>query len=148
MSPAGVSDTFVDEVRRLRATYEKQRENTRLVPPAGCPVLDLAIDVINGMTRYTSWYEQDGRDSDAAEPQVVQLTDVPGTLSGAILQLDANLPLRQDGYDITGNDIRNFQDDSEDISDVLTTLPVVAVDPSRHFVKRGKYASEIHNLVA
>ncbi|KAJ2986937.1 hypothetical protein NUW58_g4791 [Xylaria curta] len=157
MSPAGVLDTFVDEVRRLRATYEKQRETTRLVPPAGRPVLDLAIDVINGMTCYTYWYERDGGDSDAAEPQVVQLADVPGTLSGAILRLDANLPLRQDSYNITGNDIRplasppplpDFQDDSEDISNALAALPVVAVDPNQHFVKRGKYTSEIHNLIA
>lgn len=53
MSPAGVLDTFVDEVCRLRATYEKQRETTTLVSPAGRPVIDLAIDAINGMTRYT-----------------------------------------------------------------------------------------------
>ncbi|KAI0199225.1 kinase-like domain-containing protein [Astrocystis sublimbata] len=158
MSPADVVDTFVDEVRRLRATYEKQREATRLVPPAGRPVLDLDTDVINGITRYTYWYERDGGDSDAAEPQVVQLADVPGTLSGAILRLDANLPLRQDSYDITGNDIRPLasppplpagpEDDSEDISNALATLPVVAVDPNQHFVKRGKYTSEIHNLLA
>ncbi|KAI1428758.1 kinase-like domain-containing protein [Xylaria sp. FL1777] len=137
MSPVGVSDTFVDEVRRLRATYEKQRETTRLVPPAGRPVLDLAIDVINGMTRYTYWYERDGGNSDAAEPQVVQLAD--------------------DSYDITGNDIRplasppplpDFQDDSEDTSNALATLPIVVVDPNQHFVKRGKYTSEIHNLIA
>ncbi|KAI1109662.1 kinase-like domain-containing protein [Nemania sp. NC0429] len=156
MSPVGVLDTFVDEVRRLRAIYEKQRETTTLVPPAGRAVIDLDIDVVNGMTRYTYWYERDGGDSDAAEPQVVQLTDVPGTLSGAILRLEADLPLRQDSYDITGNEIQpleslpplpDFQDDSEDISDALAILPVVAVDPNQHFVKRGKYASEIYNLI-
>ncbi|KAG5756991.1 hypothetical protein H9Q72_005617 [Fusarium xylarioides] len=157
MNPASVSNNFVDEVHHLRAAYEKQREATRLVPPAGRPVIDLAIDVVDGLTRYTYWYERDDSDSDAAEPQVVQLVDIPGTLSGAILRLDANLPLRQDSYNITGNDIRpltsppplpDFHDDSEDLSDVLTTLPVVSVDPDRHFVKRGKYASEIRNLIA
>ncbi|KAI0118207.1 kinase-like domain-containing protein [Nemania sp. FL0031] len=157
MSAAGVSDTFVDDVRRLRDSYWQRRENTTLVPPTGRPVLDVAIDFINGRTRYTYWYERDGGDSDAAEPQVVQLADVPGTLSGAILRLEADLPLRQDSYDITGNDIRplasppplpDFEDDSEDTSDALATLPIIDVDPKQHFVKKGKYTSEIHNLLA
>ncbi|KAF4943500.1 hypothetical protein FGADI_13376 [Fusarium gaditjirri] len=154
MSPPSVSNPFEDEVRRLRAAYEKQREATRLVPPSGRPVLDLAIDVADGMTRYTYWYE---RDDDTAEPQVVQLIDIPGTLSGDILRLDANLPLRQDSYSITGDNIQSltsppplpdFDDDSENISDVLSTLPIVDVDPNLHFVKKGKYASEIRNLIA
>ncbi|KAH9893666.1 protein kinase-like domain-containing protein [Xylariomycetidae sp. FL2044] len=156
MSPAGTPDTFVQEVHRLRAIYHEQRETTRLVPPAGRAVLDVSTDVIDGVTRWTYWYERDGGDSDAAEPQVVRLADIPGTLSGAILRLEANLPLRQDSYAITGNDFQplaslpplpDFADDSEDISDALSTLSLVAVDPDRHFVKRGKYSSEIRNLL-
>lgn len=155
MSQTSGQDPFVEEVRRLRAAYEKQREATRLVPPAGRPVLDLEIDVVDRVTRYTYWYE---RDHDAAaEPQVVRIADLPGTLSGAILRLEGNLPPRRDSYEIIGDDVRplasppplpDFQDDSEDISDALAALPGVAVDLDRHFVKKGKYASEIRNLLA
>jgi hypothetical protein len=104
--------------------------------------------------RYTYWYEPDHH---AAEPQVVRIADIPGTLSGAILRLEDNLPRRQDSYEIIGDNIRplelppplpDFQDDSEDIRDALAALPEVAVDPARHFVKKGKYVSEIRNLVA
>ncbi|KAI1172768.1 kinase-like domain-containing protein [Nemania sp. FL0916] len=154
MNTASVSDTFVDEVRRLRAAYQKKRDTTTLVPPAGRPVLDVDADIVDGRTRYTYFYERDG----ATEPQVVQLVDIPGTFSGAILRLDANLPVREDSYAITGNEIRPLtslpplpdseDDDSEDISDALATLPVVAVDPDKHFLKKGKYASEIDNLLA
>ncbi|OAA63646.1 Protein kinase-like domain protein [Niveomyces insectorum RCEF 264] len=156
MSKTIASDAFMDEVRRLRGIYEKKRNSTTLVPPAGRPVLDLEIDVDDGVTRYTYWYERDD-DDDVAEPQVVRIADVPGTLSGAILRLEADLPSRQDSYEIVGNEIRpleslpplpNFEDDFEDLSDVLSTLPEIAVDPERHFVKKGKYASEVRNLVA
>lgn len=54
--PQGV---FMQEVCHLRAVYEKQRESTNLVPPAGRPVLDLSIDLVDGIVYYTYWYECD-----------------------------------------------------------------------------------------
>ncbi|KIH92542.1 hypothetical protein SPBR_03049 [Sporothrix brasiliensis 5110] len=151
---ADAPDAFVEEIRRVRAIYERKRNSTTLVSPAGRPVLDLEIDTANGGTRYTYWYKRDG---DVAEPQIIRIVDIPGTLSGAILRLEANLPSRQDSYEIIGNEVRplesppplpDFEDDSEDISDVLASLPEIAVDPEQHFVKKGKYASEVRNLIS
>lgn len=41
----------------------------------------------------------------------------------------------------------DYGDDSEDISAELALLPLVQVDPSKHFAKKGKYRSEVYNLL-
>lgn len=41
-----------------------------------------------------------------------------------------------------------MEDDSEDVSDLVGGLPLVEVNEQQHFVKKGKYRSEIHNLLA
>lgn len=38
-------------------------------------------------------------------------------------------------------------DDSEDVSELVSKLPLVSVDPEKHFVKKSKYRSEIENLI-
>jgi hypothetical protein len=60
-------------------------------------------------------------------------------------------------YEIDGDEIRPLDrcleypdaigDDSEDVSDLLAPLPLVDVNPDKHFVKQPKYRSEIENLV-
>ncbi|KAK3997115.1 mitogen-activated protein kinase [Cladorrhinum sp. PSN332] len=38
-------------------------------------------------------------------------------------------------------------DDFEDVSDLIAKLPLIHVDSSKHFTKKGKYRSEIENLL-
>ncbi|KAG6367252.1 hypothetical protein INS49_001438 [Diaporthe citri] len=160
MAQAEAHDAFTQEVHRLRAIYQKQRDTTNLVPPAGRIAFDIAVDVIDGITYHTYWYEIEGDSNDLQERyHVVRLADIPGTLSGDILRLKHNLPVlnTDHAYDIVGDEVRQLQaapplpddrDDAEDTSEMLAVLPVVEVDPAIHFAKKGKYASEIRNLLA
>ncbi|KAK4182285.1 hypothetical protein QBC35DRAFT_396257, partial [Podospora australis] len=151
-------DIFMEEVRALRAAYEKKRNSTNLVPPTGRPVLDCGIDVVDGIAYHTYWYERtsDTVASDYSQDeemcQVIRLADIAGTLSGDILRLERNLPpLEPDcDYTIIRDDVLplvnppplpRFEDDSEDISVALASLSVIEVKPDEHFIKKGKYAS-------
>lgn len=159
------TDPFQDEVLRLRAAYDKQRDSTNLVPPLGQLVAEIGTDVYdNGVCWVTYWYELD--ENEPEKLQAVRLADIEGTLSGSILRLEKNLPdwsrdghgTDTDNYEILGNDIRRLSaapplpkwpDDDEDIKETLAQLPEVKpIDKDRHFVKRGKYVSEIQNLLA
>ena len=157
--PQGV---FMQEVCHLRAVYKKQRESTNLVPPAGRPVLDLSIDLVDGIVYYTYWYEcADGSPGAQKQYQAIRLADIPGTLSGAILRLERNLPILDSSlnYEIVGDEIRQLEqaplppprddddDDAESVNEALATLPEMQVDPNKHFVKKSKYVSEIQNLL-
>ncbi|KAI1780299.1 hypothetical protein F4818DRAFT_395304 [Hypoxylon cercidicola] len=144
-------DPFVKEVQRLRADYMMRREWTNLVPPTGRPIIDLNVDVVDGTIYYTYWYE-DG----TPRGQCIRLVDIPGTLSGDILRLQRNMPILNGDQEIIGDQIRplehapsppDLEDDSEDLSSLLATLPIIDADPSKHFVKKGKYQSEIQNLL-
>jgi len=155
-------DVFVEKVCRLRAAYQARRDSTNLVPPAGRPVLEQDVDVVDGIVYHTYWYERtgdDGSDGAGGGCQVIRLADIPDRLSGAILRLERNLPaLDADGdYEVTGDDIRRlvnppplpgFEDDSEDVSAALASLPEIEVDRAEHFLKRCKYATEVQNLLA
>ncbi|KLU88763.1 hypothetical protein MAPG_07747 [Magnaporthiopsis poae ATCC 64411] len=89
----------------------------------------------------------------------VRLFDIPGTLSGGILRLNRDLPSLPGGghFEIEGDVIRPLEacpkppeplgDDSEDTTDLISLLPVIDVDASKHFVKKPKYRSEITNLL-
>jgi hypothetical protein len=90
--------------------------------------------------------------------QCVRIYDVPGTLSGDILRLRQALPNHDGHFQVHGDNITpldsliplpedEYIDDSEDVSEVLEILPVVEVDPSKHFTKRSKYKSEVTNLL-
>lgn len=153
---------FMQEVCHLRAVYAKQRESTNLVSPAGRSVLELSIDVVDGIVYYTYWYNcDDGSPGARKEYQVVRLADIPSTRSGAILRLECNLPTLDSNlnYEIVGDEIWQLgqvplpppddddYDDAESINEVLATLPEVQVDPDKHFVKKSKYISEIRNLL-
>ncbi len=162
MLQTDLQDVFMEEVRRLRAAYETQRDSTNLVPPTGRPILEQDVDVVDGIVYHTYWYERasdNGPDSTGEEYQVIRLADIPGMLSGAILRLERNLPaLDASGdYEIIGDDIHrlinppplpDFEDDSEDISVALASLPEIEVNHTEHFLKKGKYAAEVQNLLA
>ncbi|KAI1810730.1 kinase-like domain-containing protein [Poronia punctata] len=142
---------FSQEVLRLRAEYEQRRVTTNLYPPAGRPHLEL--DIQRGdKDSVTYWFEDGTKDG-----QCVRIFDVPGTLSGDILRLYRNLPPLSGHFEIDGNDIRPLErcldhpefigDDSEDVSVHVAQLPLIQVDPAKHFVKQCKYPSEIENLI-
>ncbi|RJE20386.1 STYKc [Aspergillus sclerotialis] len=141
-------DSFSQKVPLLRADYQRKRDNTNLVPPTGRSVVDLSVDVIDNVICYTYWYE------DEDDTACVRLADIPNTLSGDILRLQQDLPLRKGSYEVTGDQLRILEhaplppdDDSEDVSAILSLLPVVEVNPNKHFVKKPKYNSEIQNLL-
>lgn len=164
--PTPEQDAFSQEVQRLRAIYQKQRDTGNLVPPAGRPVFDVASEVIDGVHYYTYWYEIEDNDINDQNGQenyyyhAVRFADIPGTLSGDILRMKRSMPALDTSraYDMVGDEVRPLpaapplpvveEDDTEDTSEILATLPTVEVDPEVHFVKKGKYASEIRNLLA
>lgn len=47
---------------------------------------------------------------------------------------------------VTQPPLPEFEDDSEDARVAIASLPEIEVDPSKHFVKKGRYATEIQNL--
>ncbi|PQK16688.1 hypothetical protein BB8028_0006g10070 [Beauveria bassiana] len=89
--------------------------------------------------------------------QCVRIFDVPGTLSGDILRLHRNLPAMSGHFEVDGDDIRPLdcclkhpevvEDDSEDVTELISKLPLVSVNPAKHFVKKAKYRSEVQNLI-
>ncbi|KAF1990354.1 hypothetical protein K402DRAFT_444333 [Aulographum hederae CBS 113979] len=154
MADASRKNTFDEDIRRLRAAYQQKRDSTNLFPPVGNSIWDIDIDTVNGTVRYTYWFELD-----CGKLQCIRLLDIPGTLSGHILRLNQNLPPLDSGkdYEINGDEVvvldnapdpPDFEPDDEDITVELETLPIVSVDPTKHFTKKGKYRSEILNLLA
>ncbi|KAJ6586553.1 kinase-like domain-containing protein, partial [Mycena sp. CBHHK59/15] len=85
----------------------------------------------------------------------VMVHDVPGTLSGNILRLQASIPPLSRHSAIHGDEIsdipmRDFDDvdgPEEDTSDIVAQLPLLALDERIHFVKRSRFRSEIPNLL-
>ncbi|KAJ5195420.1 uncharacterized protein N7498_008858 [Penicillium cinerascens] len=142
------NDPFTQEIRLLRADYEGKKERSNLGYSGGRRIIDLSLDMIDNVLCYTYWYER----------QCIRLADIPGTLSGDVLRLHQNLPVSVDAgdHEIIGDQIRAIEnalplpeldDDSEELDTILASLPIVEVDPSKHFVKQGKYKSEIRNLL-
>ena len=142
---------FSQEVARLRAAYQVKRQKSNAFPPAGRPILDMEL-VPGEKPAVGIWYD-DGTELG----QYVRLFDLPGTLSGDILRLERALPVVDGHFEIEGDVIRSLnncpnhptpvEDDFEDVSDLIAKLPLVDVDPSKHFTKKGKYRSEIENLL-
>ncbi|KAJ7079370.1 kinase-like domain-containing protein, partial [Mycena crocata] len=95
----------------------------------------------------------------------VVVYDRPGSLSGNILRLHANIPwslisrylsgdphvmIRDDDIYPIAKPLREFVgDDSprKDTEDLVARLPLVAFDERIHFAKRSKFRSEIPNLL-
>ncbi|OAA60810.1 Protein kinase-like domain protein [Cordyceps fumosorosea ARSEF 2679] len=127
-------DAFSQNVHHLRAEYEQCRLATNLFPPGGKPVLELDLQC-GDKSSMTFWYD-DGTE----HGQCVRIFDVPGTLSGDILRIRRNLPAMSAYPEV-------IDDDSEDVSELVSKLPLVSVDPAKHFVKKGKYRSEVENLI-
>lgn len=150
------SIVFGEKVLALRAEYEQMRDRSNLFPPNGRQVLGQFRKFIEGRWIEEFWI-QDG----TSFGQCVRLVDIPSTLSGDILRLHRDLPPLEGHTEIDGNTIRKIErpqhpteddeeeeDDSEDISAVVSELPLVPqVDPNKHFLKKGKYRSELANLL-
>jgi hypothetical protein len=144
-------DSFGKEVLRLRAEFEHRRVTTNLYPPGGR--LSLDMELYRGDKSYMTYWFDDGTEYG----QCVRIFDGPGTLSGDILRLHRNLPPMSGHFEIDGDDIHPLdrclehppllEDDSEDISDLVSKLPLVDVDPAKYFMKKGNYRSEIENLI-
>ena len=151
MSKTSSEDTFIDAVSLLRTQYQRKRDRTNLVPPTGRPVIDQSVDVIDSVVYYHFWYEVD-----STRCQYIRLANISDTLSGDILRLRQNLPMLDGDYEINGDQIHllkhvppipDVDDDSEDLSAALESLLTIVVDSHKHFVKKGKYESEIRNLL-
>ncbi|POS73864.1 hypothetical protein DHEL01_v207744 [Diaporthe helianthi] len=131
--------------------YQERRLATNLYPPGGKPLLDL--DVHFGRKSYMTYWFEDGTE----HGQCIRVFDVPGTLSGNILRLYHNLPDLSGHFEIDGDDIRPLsscleppeptEDDSKAMGESVSKLTLISVDPENHFVKKGKYRSEIENLI-
>ncbi|KAI9815422.1 MAG: hypothetical protein M1826_002052 [Phylliscum demangeonii] len=153
LSPAS-PDAFTEVVDRLRASYMERRDRWNMVAPGGPSTLAHTSDYRDG-----TWIETYWRDNGTPQGQLVRLFDRPGTLSGDILRLWLNLPPLSGPVEIDGDSIRmlaeappappteKFDDDSEDLTSALAPLPIITPDPALHFVKQGKYRSEIENLL-
>ncbi|KAI1149887.1 kinase-like domain-containing protein [Nemania diffusa] len=145
---AEVDTRFSREVKKIRAEYMERRDKTNLGN-----YLDMEHECGQKQKAAVVYWLDNG----TGQGQTVRLFDIPGTLSGDILRLRANLPQRSDHYEIDGDEIHPLdaglplpepdEDDSEDTDDLLASLPLVEVDRERHFVKKGKYRSEIVNLL-
>lgn len=86
----------------------------------------------------------------------LRLHDVPNTLSGDILRLRRNAPEIELSIEINGNMIRSIptaplperpDDPDDDVNEALEDLPIVLIDPRKHFLKRVRYNSEVQNLL-
>lgn len=143
-------DPFYKAVHRLRDGNKMLLQQCNLFDK---PCLNSLTEEIHGHEVVTYWF-----DDGTPLGQCIRLVDIPGTLSGDTLRLRANPPPNQGGHlEIAGDVVRaienppshpHYPDGSEDISPALALLPVVEeVDRSKHFVKKGKYQSEIHNLI-
>ncbi|CAI7640502.1 unnamed protein product [Penicillium bialowiezense] len=141
-------DPFTQEVQQLRADYMEKRERSNLGSGGGRQIIDIDVEEINDVLHSTYWYAN----------QCIRLACIPGTLSGDILSLNQDLPasVESGNYEIIGDQILplhnvpplpDIEDDSEDLDTMLALLPLVEVDLSKHFVKKGKYKSEICNLL-
>lgn len=148
---------FVEAVQKLRSEYWKLRTQTNIYDAANKEVIDIDSELVDGRQIEMLWFEGKGEDKDGENDRIqyVRLVDTPG-LSGDILRLHRNLPLPEQGsFEFDGDIIRTItprpppsrDPDFEDICSELAVLPTVPVDPLKHFVKKGKYRSEIWNLL-
>ena len=138
---------FIKEVQRLRDDYEKLREQCNFVGP----IIDMNTEKVGGFEIQTYWF-----DNDTDYGRCIRLYNIPGTLSGDILRLRRNLPSIDGHLEIEGDAVRSIHElpahpklhsVSEDVSGGLQLLPVIQVDPIKHFVKETKYKDEIYNLL-
>ncbi|KXN81745.1 hypothetical protein AN958_03762 [Leucoagaricus sp. SymC.cos] len=86
----------------------------------------------------------------------VKIHDIPGTLSGKILRLRANVPPLEGHTEIKGNNVTDIaykeipllEDwDDQDAREAVSQLPVVAFDPKIHFPKVCRCVNEVPNLL-
>ncbi|KAF5380676.1 hypothetical protein D9757_007073 [Collybiopsis confluens] len=94
------------------------------------------------------------------EPDIyLRIHDVPGTLSGRILRLQANVPPLNTSCEILGDKIdhvpfksmplleEDHEDTTVDSREAASQLPIVNVDKSLHFTKETRSRNEVDNLL-
>lgn len=147
-------DSFTSIVESLRSNYRRLRNHTNLCPPSGKLAYEFVLERRDGHLVRGTWYEDENDETGFGT--FVQLVDIPGTLSGDILRLHKNLPSIEGHFEIDGNVIQKitnppqppvFEDDSEDLTEMLACLPEVVPDSELHHTKKGKYRSEVENLL-
>ncbi|KAJ5159102.1 uncharacterized protein N7500_008753 [Penicillium coprophilum] len=130
------------------------RNRSNLCAPSGKLAYEVLSERVGGRVIESFWYEDE--QDEAAFGTFVRLVYIPGSLSGDILRLRRDLPLIKGHFEINGDVIRqitnppqppNREEDSEDLTPILARLPEIEVDPLRHFTKKGKYRSEVENLL-
>ncbi|KAI9790169.1 MAG: hypothetical protein M1816_005369 [Peltula sp. TS41687] len=115
------------------------------INPGGRKFLNQHNERIDGPDIVSMWFEDEGTPNGL----YVRLFDKPGTLSGDILCLRRDLPPLEGHIEIDGDTVRAVdnpptppeeeeEDDLEDLSADLAQLPLIEVDASKHFLKRGK----------
>ncbi|EPE29233.1 Protein kinase-like (PK-like) [Glarea lozoyensis ATCC 20868] len=151
-----MDDSFSQKVLRLRNEWAVTRQSSNLFPPVGKSVIDIHVE--RGDKPYMIlWYEDCIKADGSKKEQCVRLYNVPGTLSGNILQLKQNVPAIAGHFEIDGNVINQLdhplkpplpiKDDFENLNDFLEQLPILDNDQLKHFVKKCRYRSEIFNLL-
>jgi len=144
------AERFTERVQQLRAQYECLRDRSNLFGPSSKPIIDILTERVDGQD-IESFLLRDG-----ALVQFIRLFDKPHTSSGDILRLNQNLPDISGSFEIDSDAVRHidnppplpeYDDDTEDMTSALASLPTIQVDPSKHHIKRGKHKSEIDNLL-
>ncbi|KAF8058014.1 kinase-like domain-containing protein [Lyophyllum atratum] len=135
---------FRAERQRVIDAYESNLDRTNLFRDI--------CDTETALTYEAFWYARDYGE----EPLYVKIIDQPGTLSGNILRLLADLPQLSTHSEIEGETIRSVpyhppsdepESDDEDTTPEVPDLPVIVFDEKIHFAKRSKYESEVFNLL-
>ena len=143
--------SLYNRILSLREKVEEKRNAIKLCAPAGPLMLDVLWDAED--KSQTIWYEDN-----ACNLQGIQLFNKQNTLSGEILRLKKNPPIEMGGFlRLDGDSITKLSSppsmrdipapDDEDLFDLVSALPVVEFNGQLHFRKRGKYRSEILNLL-
>ncbi|KGO75386.1 hypothetical protein PITC_080720 [Penicillium italicum] len=146
--------SFPKLVENLRSNYLALRNRSNLCPPSGKLAYEVLSERIGGRMVESFWYEDE--QDETAFGTFVRLVDIPGSLSGDILRLHRDLPLIEGHFEVDGDVIRQItnppqppirEEDSEDLTPILARLPEIEIDASRHFTKKGRYRSEVENLL-
>jgi len=138
---------FAQQVQALRHEYRLLRDNHDFIGLDNSLIDESNGERINGRVTESFWLKSGN---------FLRLVDIPDTLSGDILRLKQALPQIEGNFEINGNEITKIEaipprpihdDDTEDITDELASLPTIDVDEDKHHLKKGKYKSEIQTLL-
>jgi len=131
-------ERFTEIVQQLRAQYEYLRDRSNFFGPSSKPIIEILTERVEGQDVESFWLQ------DGALVQFICLFDKPHTLSGDILRLNQNLSDISGSFEIDGDTVKHidrppplpwYDDDTEDMTSALASLPTIQVDLSKHRVK-------------